>query len=66
MLHQMKIERHLAKLFIQSFNRSNLVYKCILKGKTDGVLARIAKLCLREQFVGLRRIVYCFSRADCE
>ena len=66
MLHQMKLERHLSKLFIQSFNRSNLVYKCFLKGKTDGALARTAKLCLSEQFVGLCGIVYCFSRAECE
>jgi bloom syndrome protein len=66
MLHQMKIERHLSKLFIQSFNRSNLVYKCLLKGKTDGALARTAQLCLSEQFVGMCGIVYCFSRAECE
>ncbi|CAF4629813.1 unnamed protein product, partial [Rotaria sp. Silwood2] len=66
MLHQMKIERHLSKLFIQSFNRSNLVYKCFLKGKTDGSLARTAHLCLSEQFVGMCGIVYCFSRAECE
>jgi bloom syndrome protein len=66
MLHQMKIERHLSKLFIQSFNRSNLVYKCFLKGKTGGALARTAQLCLSEQFVGMCGIVYCFSRAECE
>ncbi len=66
MLHQMKIERHLSKLFIQSFNRSNLVYKCFFKGKTDGALARTAQLCLSEQFVGMCGIVYCFSRAECE
>ncbi|UJR38488.1 hypothetical protein I4U23_031156 [Adineta vaga] len=66
MLHQMKIERHLSKLFIQSFNRSNLVYKCFTKGKTDGALARTVQLCLSEQFVGLCGIVYCFSRAECE
>ena len=66
MLHQMKIERHIAKLFIQSFNRSNLVYKCFTKGKTDGALARTAQLCLSEQFVGMCGIVYCFSRAECE
>ncbi|CAF3569054.1 unnamed protein product [Rotaria sordida] len=66
MFHQMKIERHLSKLFIQSFNRSNLVYKCIAKGKTDGALARTAQLCLSEQFVGMCGIVYCFSRAECE
>ena len=66
MLHQMKIERHLSKLFIQSFNRSNLIYRCFLKGKTDGALARTAQLCLSEQFVGLCGIVYCFSRAECE
>ena len=66
MLHQMKIERHLSKLFIQSFNRSNLVYKCLPKGKTDGALARTAQLCLSEQFVGMCGIVYCFSRAECE
>jgi bloom syndrome protein len=66
MLHQMKIERHLSKLFIQSFNRSNLVYKCLYKGKTDGALARTAQLCRSEQFVGMCGIVYCFSRAECE
>ncbi|CAM4874959.1 unnamed protein product [Rotaria socialis] len=66
MLHQMKLDRHISKLFIQSFNRSNLVYKCFLKGKTDGALARTAQLCLSEQFVGLCGIVYCFSRAECE
>lgn len=66
MFHQMKIERHLSKLFIQSFNRSNLVYKCFYKGKTDGALARTAELCLSKQFVGMCGIVYCFSRAECE
>ena len=66
MLHQMKIERHLSKLFIQSFNRSNLVYKCFTKGKTEGALARTVQLCLSEQFVGMCGIVYCFSRAECE
>ncbi|CAF3482464.1 unnamed protein product [Rotaria sp. Silwood1] len=66
MLQQMKLDRHLSKLFIQSFNRSNLVYKCFAKGKTDGALARIAQLCLSEQFVGMCGIVYCFSRAECE
>ncbi|CAF1574118.1 unnamed protein product, partial [Adineta ricciae] len=66
MLHQMKIERHLSKLFIQSFNRSNLVYKCLPKGKTDAALARTVQLCLSEQFVGLCGILYCFSRAECE
>ncbi|CAF3090085.1 unnamed protein product [Rotaria sp. Silwood2] len=66
MLHQMKLDRHLSKLFIQSFNRSNLVYRCFPKGKTDGALARTAQLCLSEQFVGMCGIVYCFSRAECE
>jgi bloom syndrome protein len=65
-LHQMKLDRSLSKLFIQSFNRSNLVYKCFVKGKTDGALARTVQLCLSEQFVGTCGIVYCFSRADCE
>jgi superfamily II DNA helicase RecQ len=66
MLHQMKIERHLSKLFIQSFNRSNLVYKCLYKGKTDGAFACTAELCRSEQFVGMCGIVYCFSRAECD
>ena len=66
MLYQMKIERHLCKLFIQSFNRSNLVYKCFTKGKTEAALSRIVQLCKSEQFVGLCGIVYCFSRMECE
>ncbi|CAF0746181.1 unnamed protein product [Adineta steineri] len=66
MLKQMKIERHLSKLFIQSFNRTNLVYKCFTKGKTDGALARTVQLCLSDQFVGMCGIVYCFSRMECE
>ena len=65
-LHQMKIQQHLSKFFIQSFNRSNLVYKCFVKGNTNGVLSRLVQLCIEQQFIGMCGIVYCFSRAECQ
>jgi superfamily II DNA helicase RecQ len=53
------------KLFLQSFNRSNLVYECIPKGNIDLTLSQIAHL-IQTNYQDQSGIVYCFSRAECD
>ncbi|CAF0728429.1 unnamed protein product [Didymodactylos carnosus] len=62
-LHQMKITN--AKLFIQSFNRSNLIYECRPKGTTDNALKKILTL-IQADYKNQCGIIYCFSRNECE
>lgn len=64
-LQQMKININQCKSFIQSFNRSNLIYECTLKGTTDTALKKIANLILTH-FADKCGIVYCFSRTECD
>ncbi|CAF1583711.1 unnamed protein product [Adineta ricciae] len=64
-LQQMKIDINQCKLFIQSFNRSNLIYECALKGTTDTALKKIANLII-SHYSDKCGIVYCFSRAECD
>lgn len=64
-LKQMKIDINQCKLFIQSFNRSNLIYECTLKGTTDTALKKIANLVL-SHYSDKTGIVYCFSRSECD
>ena len=61
----MKIDINQCKLFIQSFNRSNLIYECALKGTTDTALKKVANLIL-SHYSDKCGIVYCFSRAECD
>jgi bloom syndrome protein len=53
------------KLFIQSFNRSNLVYECIHKGTIDIALSQTSNL-IKTHYQNQCGIVYCFSRAECD
>jgi bloom syndrome protein len=53
------------KLFIQSFNRSNLIYECISKGNIDLTLNQIANL-IKINYENQCGIIYCFSRAECD
>ncbi|CAF4575401.1 unnamed protein product [Rotaria sp. Silwood1] len=64
-LQQMHIDINQCKLFIQSFNRSNLIYECILKGTTDTALKKVANL-ITSHYSDKCGIVYCFSRAECD
>ncbi|CAF0836994.1 unnamed protein product [Adineta steineri] len=64
-LQQMKININQCKLFIQSFNRSNLIYECALKGTTDTALKKVANLII-SHYNDKCGIVYCFSRAECD
>ena len=64
-LQQMKININQCKLFIQSFNRSNLIYECALKGTTDTALKKVANLII-SHFSDKCGIVYCFSRSECD
>jgi bloom syndrome protein len=64
-LQQMKININQCKLFIQSFNRSNLIYECALKGTTDTALKKVANLVL-SQYADKCGIIYCFSRTECD
>ena len=64
-LQQMKIDINQCKLFIQSFNRSNLIYECALKGTTDTALKKVSNLIL-SHYSNKCGIVYCFSRAECD
>ena len=53
------------KFFVQSFNRSNLVYECIPKGPTEVALSQIVQL-IQTSYSKQSGIVYCFSRAECD
>ncbi|CAF1152670.1 unnamed protein product [Adineta steineri] len=53
------------KLFVQSFNRSNLIYECIPKENTDIALSQIANL-IKINYQNQCGIIYCFSRAECD
>lgn len=64
-LQQMKININQCKLFIQSFNRSNLIYECTLKGTTDTALKKVANLII-SHYSEKCGIVYCFSRTECD
>ncbi|CAF1218106.1 unnamed protein product [Rotaria magnacalcarata] len=64
-LQQMRIDINKCKLFIQSFNRSNLIYECTLKGTTDTALKKVANL-ITSHYSDKCGIVYCFSRAECD
>ncbi|CAF1034924.1 unnamed protein product [Rotaria sordida] len=64
-LQQMHININQCKLFIQSFNRSNLIYECTLKGTTDTALKKVANLII-SHYTDKCGIVYCFSRAECD
>jgi len=64
-LNQMKLDINQCKLFIQSFNRSNLIYECSLKGTTDTALKKVANLIL-SHYEDQCGIVYCFSRTECD
>ncbi|CAF2872606.1 unnamed protein product [Rotaria sp. Silwood2] len=64
-LQQMHININQCKLFIQSFNRSNLIYECTLKGTTDTALKKVANLII-SHYSEKCGIVYCFSRAECD
>lgn len=64
-LQQMRININQCKLFIQSFNRSNLIYECALKGTTDTALKKVANL-ITSHYADKCGIVYCFSRAECD
>ena len=61
----MNININQCKLFIQSFNRSNLIYECTPKGTTDTALKKIANLII-SHYLAASGIVYCFSRAECD
>ncbi|KAJ6201304.1 hypothetical protein J3E72DRAFT_232767 [Bipolaris maydis] len=49
--------------FSQSFNRPNLSYEVLPKGK--GIINSIAEL-IKERYVGKSGIIYCLSRKSCE
>ena len=53
------------KLFLQSFNRPNLIYECIPKENTDMALSQIANL-IKINYENQSGIIYCFSRAECD
>lgn len=53
------------KLFTQSFNRSNLIYECLLKENTDSTLNQITNL-IKTNYEQQSGIIYCFSRAECD
>ena len=53
------------KLFLQSFNRPNLIYECIPKENTDLTLNQIANL-IKINYENQSGIIYCFSRAECD
>ncbi len=53
------------KLFLQSFNRSNLIYECIPKENIDLALSQIANL-IKINYENQSGIIYCFSRAECD
>ena len=53
------------KLFLQSFNRPNLIYECIAKENTDLTLNQIANL-IKINYENQSGIIYCFSRAECD
>jgi bloom syndrome protein len=53
------------KLFLQSFNRPNLVYECIPKENIDHALNQIANL-IKTNYQNQSGIIYCFSRAECD
>jgi superfamily II DNA helicase RecQ len=53
------------KLFLQSFNRANLIYECIPKENIDLALSQIANL-IKINYKNQSGIIYCFSRAECD
>lgn len=50
--------------FQQSFNRPNLHYQVLQKGKD--ILDRIVDICRQPKYANKTGIVYCLSRANCE
>ncbi|RVD88738.1 uncharacterized protein DFL_002912 [Arthrobotrys flagrans] len=53
------------KIFKQSFNRPNLVYEVLRKGKGPQVIQDIINL-IQNSYKGKCGIVYCLSKRDCE
>jgi bloom syndrome protein len=62
-LDQLKMDKRVAKVFIQSFNRPNLKFE--VRNKTKGCLFDICKL-IRANYFNQCGIIYCLSRNDCE
>lgn len=63
-LQQLNITNN-CKLFLQSFNRPNLIYECIPKENIDLTLNQIANL-IKINYENQSGIIYCFSRAECD
>lgn len=62
-LDQLGMNKDLARIFIQSFNRPNLKFE--VRDKSKGCLTEICNL-IRANFRKQCGIIYCLSRVDCE
>lgn len=62
-IHNLKMTG--CETFLQSFNRPNLTYEVLPKGKNDEVLAGIAEI-ITKSYRKQCGIVYCLSRNTCE
>lgn len=62
-LDQLRMNKDLAKVFIQSFNRPNLKFE--VRDKSKGCLKDICNM-IRANFSKQCGIIYCLSRNDCE
>jgi bloom syndrome protein len=62
-IHNLKMTG--CETFLQSFNRPNLTYEVLPKGKNDEVLAGIAEI-ITKSYRNQCGIVYCLSRKTCE
>ncbi|OAT09794.1 RecQ family helicase MusN [Blastomyces gilchristii SLH14081] len=56
---------HDAEVFVQSFNRPNLIYEVRRKPKGTNVVASIAET-IKGSYSGKAGIIYCLSRQSCE
>ncbi len=54
-----------AKVFLQSFNRPNLIYEVRPKGGGKKCIEEMASL-VHARYARQSGIVYCFSRRECE
>ncbi|PGH06447.1 hypothetical protein AJ79_06537 [Helicocarpus griseus UAMH5409] len=54
-----------AKVFVQSFNRPNLIYEVRKKPKGAALIESIAKT-IKDSYNGQAGIIYCLSRKSCE
>lgn len=62
-IHNLKMTG--CETFLQSFNRPNLTYEVLPKGKNNEVLAGIAEI-ITKSYRNQCGIVYCLSRSTCE